>query len=352
MKLLALLAALALIFPLIQTVDAAQIERTLTITLDGKDSSYTVLSYDFERTTLLKIDETLLDQVVSRFGTGSFVFYNSLSEYKIDGDSIKLEPSVTVGQKLEIILVPGEAVGGKPAEDLESYDQVEIVSVTTIPAVVNVGENFRINAKIVNNTPLPISFMGLCESPLLAEFESNVEVEHAIGCEGFSNVSVRPGESTSVSGPRSGTIYKALSAGGTEGTVRFTYRIQNELISVFAPFEFTIHEPFEGVSVAVKFAGKSTLLAVWNMDDDSVYGVRVRADTSNIDWAKARGWQGDRVDSNTILLQTDDRPVTKGRNAVILLGVGDTGSGLSWTALDKNGKEISSGAVIASSVHR
>ena len=44
-------------------------------------------------------------------------------------------------------------------------------------------------------------------------------------------------------------------------------------------------------------------------------------------------------------MQTDDRPITEGRNKIVLI-IGDTSSGLEWSAFDENGVVLSSGAMI------
>jgi len=102
----------------------------------------------------------------------------------------------------------------------------------------------------------------------------------------------------------------------------------------------------QNVSVAMKITKKITLLAIRNAADISVYSAKIKADNGNLNFVKARGWSGEQIDASTVMIKTDDRPVTKGRIMVVLLLFDDRQSGLEWTAFDANASVVSSGALI------
>lgn len=121
-----------------------------------------------------------------------------------------------------------------------SVSNVELLDIHTEPSAVHVGETFRVNATVINNTPDTITFNAGCESPLVAKFDKNVVTEQEIACLAFMIVEVKPGEKISVVGPAAGIAYRASNAGVTSANVTFAYAIRNESTSVSKTFAFTI----------------------------------------------------------------------------------------------------------------
>lgn len=105
------------------------------------------------------------------------------------------------------------------------------------------------------------------------------------------------------------------------------------------------HEATAGISVAMKIKKKLTLLSIKNNDELPIYSVLIKLTNGDIRFVKAMNWDRSKVDSGTVIVQTDDRPITEGHNKVVLL-IGDTSSGLEWSAFDENGVVLSSGAMI------
>jgi hypothetical protein len=105
-------------------------------------------------------------------------------------------------------------------------------------------------------------------------------------------------------------------------------------------------ESEENVSVAIKITKKLTLLAIRNAGDAAIHSLEIKADNGNLNFVKARGWNGEQIDDSAVLIRTDDRPVMKGRIMVVLLLLDDRHSGLEWTAFDTNANILSSGALI------
>jgi len=105
-------------------------------------------------------------------------------------------------------------------------------------------------------------------------------------------------------------------------------------------------EPEQNVSVAIKITKKITLLAIKNAGDAAVHSVKIKADNGDLNFVKARGWDGEQIDASTVMTKTDDRPLTNGRIMIALLLLEDRQSGLEWTAFDANASIVSSGVLI------
>lgn len=99
------------------------------------------------------------------------------------------------------------------------------------------------------------------------------------------------------------------------------------------------------ISVAMKEKKRITLVAVKNPDDVPVYAVKVKSTDANIKFIKARHWDRERVDQNTVIVQTADRPLAKG-TLILLLIIDKKGSGLEWSAIDDMGVQITAGSVL------
>ncbi len=121
--------------------------------------------------------------------------------------------------------------------------------------------------------------------------------------------------------------------------------IEETPVQVPSPSEEPKKQP--SISVAMKEKKKLTLLAVKNADDIPVYAVKIKATDAKIKFVKARGWEREKVDQNTVIVQTTDKPLTKG-TLIIMVIVDKKGSGLEWSAMDKSGIPIASGALIPS----
>ncbi len=119
-----------------------------------------------------------------------------------------------------------------------------------------------------------------------------------------------------------------------------------ELTDYVATLQVSEIETEKNVSIAIKTTKKITLLAIKNVGDAAVYSVKIKADNGDLNFVKARGWDGEQIDANTVMIKTDDRPVMKERLMVVLLLLDDRHAGLEWTAFDANTGMISSGTLI------
>jgi hypothetical protein len=124
-------------------------------------------------------------------------------------------------------------------------DIVFIEDVSTQPKTVQVGDNFSMLVTIINSSPNTIYFpLSKClGKPVSLEFSSNnVKKLIKICKEGAPLLaSITPGERSIVNS----AIYKAVSAGSTEGIATIYYRVSNNgpfNIPASKAFSFQIHD--------------------------------------------------------------------------------------------------------------
>jgi hypothetical protein len=126
---------------------------------------------------------------------------------------------------------------------------VLLLAIHTQPIVVHVGNFFRIQAMVLNNSPGTISFAaGPCDSPVSAIFNKNVVVKHDVSCLAGASTSaathlvkLRPGEKVSTIGTPIGTTYQAVASGPTIASVTFDYQLGTGAnASSIKSFEFSI----------------------------------------------------------------------------------------------------------------
>jgi hypothetical protein len=106
------------------------------------------------------------------------------------------------------------------------------------------------------------------------------------------------------------------------------------------------HDHQTDISVAMKLAKKTTLLAIKNTGDMEVHSVKIKASDGSIRFVKAKGWDREKVDSNTVIIKTMDKPISSGKNLLVMLIIDNNASGIEWTAFDANATTLSSGALI------
>ncbi len=127
---------------------------------------------------------------------------------------------------------------------------VLLLAIHTQPIVVHVGNFFRIQAMVLNNSPGTISFTaGPCDSTVSAIFNKNVVVKHEVSCfAGAASTSAAthlvkliPGEKVTIIGTPIGTTYQAVASGPTIASVTFHYQLGTGTnASISKSFEFNI----------------------------------------------------------------------------------------------------------------
>ena len=99
------------------------------------------------------------------------------------------------------------------------------------------------------------------------------------------------------------------------------------------------------ISVAMKHKKKLTLVSVKNNGDEEIFGIQLKIDDGKIRYVKARGWDRDRIDQNTVLVQTTDRPIKPGKSLICLLIVDNKTSSFEWKVLDNANNLMTTGDV-------
>lgn len=98
----------------------------------------------------------------------------------------------------------------------------------------------------------------------------------------------------------------------------------------------------EEVSVSVRHTKNITLFSVRNSGDQPIYGFQIEFSDSDIRWVKVRGWDRERLDSNAVMVRTNDRPIQRGATLITMVIVGNKDSPYGWSALDANGNAVAS----------
>jgi hypothetical protein len=159
----------------------------------------------------------------------------------------------------------------------ENQNNIQLVDPQTQPSSIHVGDSFRLSVLVVNNSPNTIRFYGGCSSPLSASFDKNVVgVDSLVACLALTNITLKPGKNTTVTGPSSNISYTASAAGITNATLSFSYQIgENTSKTISKSFSFTISEktfPQNSDRVFVRFSNMTStsknifsLISGWNL---------------------------------------------------------------------------------------
>ncbi|MEE8132856.1 MAG: hypothetical protein V3T40_04705 [Nitrososphaerales archaeon] len=89
--------------------------------------------------------------------------------------------------------------------------------------------------------------------------------------------------------------------------------------------------------VAMKHKKEVTLIAVKNNSDEEIFGVQMKIDDGKIRFVKARGWDRDRIDQSTVIVQTTDRPIKAIKSLILIMMVDNRTSAYEWTVFDTGG---------------
>lgn len=170
----------------------------------------------------------------------SYILYRYTFINPLGSNNMRYTPLVLITilmlSSITSVIADGNSNAGNGSDD------VYISYVEIIPSSLIVGDTFKIKAVVVNNSNATITYRGLCESPISAEFDDHVIVEYVPACLGFTINELKPGESVEVIGPSSGIVYKAGSAGLTKAVVTFTYYVGDSVEKVTKEFTFDIKD--------------------------------------------------------------------------------------------------------------
>lgn len=96
------------------------------------------------------------------------------------------------------------------------------------------------------------------------------------------------------------------------------------------------------ISLQMKQKNGLALIAVKNNGAEDVFEIKLKVSDGNVKFVKARAWDRERVDQSTVIVSTDDKPITSGMSLIIIL-IADNTSLLEWSAVNESGVEISKG---------
>ena len=130
-----------------------------------------------------------------------------------------------------------------------------------------------------------------------------------------------------------------------EGTKKIVAELAHNSLYVVGTYEPESDKEPDLVNVVMKHKKKVTLVSIKNNGDEEIFGVQMKMHDGNISFVKGKGWDRDRIDQSTIIVQTDDRPIKPGRSLIFMLVVDNRTSSFQWTVLDNGGKIIAEGDV-------
>ena len=99
------------------------------------------------------------------------------------------------------------------------------------------------------------------------------------------------------------------------------------------------------VSVNLKQTKKLTLISVKNNEEMPIFGVQFKMPDADIRYVKARGWDRDKIDQNTVVVSTQDKPLLQGRPFIIILLSSNPNSTVEWLVLDNESKQLGNGVI-------
>ena len=108
-------------------------------------------------------------------------------------------------------------------------DDVNILQVETNPQSLKTGDEFKVQATVINNLDVPIKYTGdQCGgSPLDIQFDKNVNINYAIACQAISTDTLGTNETTIVQG-KGYEIFRAENPGKVNAQVTFLYSIEGD----------------------------------------------------------------------------------------------------------------------------
>ena len=119
-----------------------------------------------------------------------------------------------------------------PGEDkgcIGNDDKIGILQLGTNPQNLKPGDEFEVQATVINNLNVPIKYTGdLCGgSPLEIQFDNNVHINYAIACQAISTETLDTHETTTVQG-KGYEVLTAENPGKVNAHVTFNYGVEGD----------------------------------------------------------------------------------------------------------------------------
>ncbi len=147
------------------------------------------------------------------------------------------------------IMIISSATSLQPAH-ATSAASIDITNLQVSPSLVRVGDEFAINATLVNNSTDTITVHNGCGGAFVTVFDSHATVDVKKVCNWMAaQIILKPGESIPVTSLASNLAYNADSSGNVNANVTVTYSSANQSLAtqdtsstVSKLFWFTIYE--------------------------------------------------------------------------------------------------------------
>jgi hypothetical protein len=121
-------------------------------------------------------------------------------------------------------------------------------------------------------------------------------------------------------------------------------------VSTFEYAKYASEKPISSIEttddkviVNMKEKKKLTLIAVKNNDAGEIFGIQLKIPETAIKYVKAKGWERQKIDDNTVLVHTDEIPIKSTRSLIMILITHTQFKSVQWTVLGSSGQEITSG---------
>ncbi|TVP41890.1 hypothetical protein [Candidatus Nitrosocosmicus arcticus] len=208
--------------------------------------------------TFLVICSSILSMIVS-INTGGFVFNvtqsvfaqgnqtdvgNVQKESLVKDESLQQDPKnednapqrgiVTNPVPQNCGINPNAPPCCTPGEDegcigSDNDNKTSILHLETIPQNLKQGDEFKVQATIINNLEVPIKYTGdQCGgSPLDIQFDKNVNIFYAIACQGISTETLDAHDSTTVQG-KGYDVLRTENPGNVNAQVTFNYGVEGD----------------------------------------------------------------------------------------------------------------------------
>lgn len=137
----------------------------------------------------------------------------------------------------------------KPAH-ADNENDITVQDIQTLPTAIIIGQTFKINATLINNSPNPIFIEhGSCGSPFSVTFDNHVVVRtNNVTCTlQLIEQRLDPGTKITSTSPYLDLTYMAAQNGTVNATVSFPYNFWNQTSqsntkeNITKPFSFTIY---------------------------------------------------------------------------------------------------------------
>jgi hypothetical protein len=163
----------------------------------------------------------------------SLVRDESLQKQDTINDQNKLKPGIVTNQVPQNCGInPNAPPCCTPGEDegcIGNDNKVSILQLGTNPQNLKSGDEFKVEATVVNNLDIPIKYTGdQCGgSPLDIQFDKNVNIYYAIACQGISTETLGTHETTTVQG-KGNEILRAENPSKVNAQVTFNYGVEGD----------------------------------------------------------------------------------------------------------------------------